>query len=188
MNLTGLIDIQTKDGHYFVSLRNLWLLTYIDGRTGEPIWKLSGGDNRNEAGRTHDFDDITPESVYLANPWSEGASFSWQHHARIWDKDLTQVSVLIHSQRFDLILIHSRSPYSTIANSRMPSDALAGGVHVAVIFRLIRLTRIFLLYSWYANTGVHITLAASSTGLCRLFRILRVQMNPALAPFWWVGA
>lgn len=85
---TGLIIIQTTAGHYLVSLRNLWLLTYVDGETGKPIWNLGGN--------IDEFEDITPETV-LGNNQIEAASFSWQHHARIWGDDLTQVGAYARS-------------------------------------------------------------------------------------------
>ena len=83
--MSGLTDMQTKEGHYFVSLRNLWLLTYINGMTGKPIWTLGG--------KHDDFIDITPEPVLQANLWSAATFFSWQHHARILDDEITQVSI-----------------------------------------------------------------------------------------------
>ncbi|GAM39984.1 hypothetical protein TCE0_034r11978 [Talaromyces pinophilus] len=58
------IDKDNK-GNFLISSRYYHSLTYIDGRTGEIIWKLGGKDNR--------FDDL-----------SDGAAtnISWQHHAR----------------------------------------------------------------------------------------------------------
>ena len=87
------VDIreQTKEGNYLVSLRNLKLLSYIDGKTGKPIWNLGG--------KINDFVDVTSASVLDASPDSDGAlSFGWQHHVRFYDDDLTQVSPAVMSQ------------------------------------------------------------------------------------------
>ena len=84
MILPRLIDEQTEEGNYFVSLRNLKLLTYIDGATGKPIWNLGG--------KINDFIDVTSPSALSTNPNSRGAlSFGWQHHVR-YNDELTQVS------------------------------------------------------------------------------------------------
>ena len=67
-----------------MSLRNLKLITYIDGKTSEPIWNLGG--------KVNDFTDVTPPSVLAANTESEGAlSFGWQHHVRFLDDAQTHV-------------------------------------------------------------------------------------------------
>lgn len=81
-----LILIQTHEGNYLVSLRNLKLMTYLDGNTGEPIWNLGG--------KINDFLDVTPASILAENPNSDGAlSFGWQHHVRFLDKELSQVCI-----------------------------------------------------------------------------------------------
>lgn len=81
-----LIFEQTKEGNYLVSLRNLKLVTYIDGRTGKPIWNLGG--------KINEFIDVTSTSPLDMNPDSGSAlSFGWQHHVRFSDDDLTQVSL-----------------------------------------------------------------------------------------------
>lgn len=53
-------------GNYLISARNIWAISYIDGKTGEVIWTLG-------AGHVNDFEDL-----------SDGAAraFAWQHHAR----------------------------------------------------------------------------------------------------------
>lgn len=53
-------------GNYLISARNVWGISYIDGKTGDVLWTLGGG-------KVNDFEDL-----------SDGAAraFSWQHHAR----------------------------------------------------------------------------------------------------------
>lgn len=53
-------------GNYLISARNIWGISYIDGKTGDVLWTLG-------AGTVNDFEDL-----------SEGLAtdFAWQHHAR----------------------------------------------------------------------------------------------------------
>ncbi|KUI61744.1 hypothetical protein VP1G_08906 [Cytospora mali] len=53
-------------GNYLVSARNIWAISYIDGRTGDVLWTLG-------AGHVNDFADLTGGAA---------TEFSWQHHAR----------------------------------------------------------------------------------------------------------
>jgi hypothetical protein len=104
---------QTKEGNYLASLRNLKLLTYIDGRTGKPIWNLGG--------KANDFVDITSPSVLDASPDSDGAlSFGWQHHVRFYDDDLTQVSPTVLSYH----LLHIDSGQITLFDNHELENAL----------------------------------------------------------------
>jgi hypothetical protein len=78
--------VQTNEGHYLVSLRNLKMVTYINSETGEPIWRLGG--------KSNDFLDVTTASTLAANPDSGGAlAFGWQHDVKFVGSDLTQVSL-----------------------------------------------------------------------------------------------
>lgn len=60
-------------GNYLISARNVWAISYIDGRTGDVLWTLG-------AGTVNDFADI---SGGLAT------DFAWQHHARWVDEGRT---------------------------------------------------------------------------------------------------
>lgn len=53
-------------GNYLISARNIWGISYIDGKTGDVLWTLG-------AGQANDFEDL---SGGLA------LDFAWQHHAR----------------------------------------------------------------------------------------------------------
>lgn len=55
-----------SQGNYLISARNIWGISYIDGKTGDVLWTLG-------AGSVNDFDDL---SGGLAT------DFAWQHHAR----------------------------------------------------------------------------------------------------------
>ena len=64
------------------------MITYINGETGEPIWKLGG--------KSNDFLDVTPASTLAVNPDSGGAlAFGWQHDVKFMDNQLTQASLWI---------------------------------------------------------------------------------------------
>ncbi|CAN8105447.1 unnamed protein product [Discula destructiva] len=56
-------------GNYLVSARNIWGISYIDGRDGSVLWTFG-------AGTVNDFEDISPEGGPRAT------DFAWQHHAR----------------------------------------------------------------------------------------------------------
>ncbi|KUI74358.1 hypothetical protein VM1G_09870 [Cytospora mali] len=60
-------------GNYLVSARNIWAISYIDGRTGDVLWTLG-------AGHVNDFADLTGGAA---------TGFSWQHHARWVDEGRT---------------------------------------------------------------------------------------------------
>lgn len=60
-------------GNYLISARNVWGISYIDGRTGDVLWTLG-------AGTVNDFADL---SGGLAT------DFAWQHHARWVDEGKT---------------------------------------------------------------------------------------------------
>ncbi|QMW43667.1 hypothetical protein G4B11_007037 [Aspergillus flavus] len=68
-------------GNYLISSRYASCLTYIDGRTGDIIWRLGGKNN--------DFTDL-----------SDGAAtnFSWQHHARFRDNG-TAITIFDNASR-----------------------------------------------------------------------------------------
>lgn len=53
-------------GNYLISARNIWGISYIEGKTGDVLWTLG-------AGSVNDFEDL-----------SDGLAtdFAWQHHAR----------------------------------------------------------------------------------------------------------
>ncbi|KAL1849405.1 hypothetical protein Daus18300_013287 [Diaporthe australafricana] len=55
-----------SQGNFLISARNIWGVSYIDGKNGDVLWTLGGGE-------VNDFADL-----------SGGAAldFSWQHHAR----------------------------------------------------------------------------------------------------------
>lgn len=53
-------------GNYLVSARNIWGISYIDGRTGDVLWTLG-------AGTVNDFEDLSD---------GRATDFAWQHHAR----------------------------------------------------------------------------------------------------------
>ncbi|KAI3391122.1 hypothetical protein diail_7931 [Diaporthe ilicicola] len=55
-----------SQGNFLISARNVWGISYIDGKTGDVLWTLGGGE-------VNDFKDL-----------SDGAAldFSWQHFAR----------------------------------------------------------------------------------------------------------
>ncbi|KAB8225567.1 ASST-domain-containing protein [Aspergillus novoparasiticus] len=74
------VDKDTK-GNYLISSRYASCLTYIDGRTGDVIWRLGGKNN--------DFTDL-----------SDGAAtnFAWQHHARFRDNG-TAITVFDNASR-----------------------------------------------------------------------------------------
>lgn len=56
-------------GNYLISARNIWGISYIDGRTGNVLWTLG-------AGTVNDFTDLSDDSHGRAT------DFAWQHHAR----------------------------------------------------------------------------------------------------------
>ncbi|KAH7329480.1 ASST-domain-containing protein [Stachybotrys elegans] len=58
---------KTEDGNYLVSSRHMNMLTFIDGKTGKPIWNLGG--KRNE------FKDLSD---------GKATNFGWQHDARFY--------------------------------------------------------------------------------------------------------
>lgn len=60
-------------GNYLISARNIWGISYIDGRNGDVLWTLG-------AGVINDFEDL---SGGLAT------DFAWQHHARWVDEGRT---------------------------------------------------------------------------------------------------
>ncbi|KAJ4387457.1 hypothetical protein N0V93_008049 [Gnomoniopsis smithogilvyi] len=53
-------------GNYLISARNIWGISYIDGRTGDVLWTLG-------AGTVNDFEDLSD---------GRATDFAWQHHAR----------------------------------------------------------------------------------------------------------
>lgn len=53
-------------GNYLISARNVWGISYIDGKTGDVLWTLGGG-------KVNDFEDMTGGAA---------RAFAWQHHAR----------------------------------------------------------------------------------------------------------
>jgi hypothetical protein len=56
-------------GNYLVSGRNVFMLSYIDGRSGKVLWNLGG--------RLNEFEDLS------------ATSFSWQHDARLHNNGTT---------------------------------------------------------------------------------------------------
>ncbi|KAH9828456.1 Arylsulfotransferase (ASST) [Teratosphaeria destructans] len=69
------VDKDSK-GNYLVSLRHLYMLVYIDGRTGVILWAVGGN--------AEDFEDV-----------SDGAAtdFEWQHDARWVDEQTGLISL-----------------------------------------------------------------------------------------------
>lgn len=57
-------------GNYLISARNIWGISYIDGRTGAVLWTLG-------AGTVNDFADLSD---------GRATDFAWQHHARWVDE------------------------------------------------------------------------------------------------------
>lgn len=57
-------------GNYLVSGRHTSSLTYIDGKTGGPIWHMGGDQNQ-----------------FKYAPLGTDVLFAWQHHARLHDDD-----------------------------------------------------------------------------------------------------
>ncbi|KAF5358857.1 hypothetical protein D9757_012686 [Collybiopsis confluens] len=53
---------KTEDGNFLISSRHYYTLYYLDGITGEIIWRIGGANSSFSMG--------------------DGANFSWQHHAR----------------------------------------------------------------------------------------------------------
>lgn len=62
-------------GNFLISARNIWGISYIDGKTGEVLWTLG-------AGEVNDFKDLSDGA---------GLDFSWQHFAR-WVQDGRSIS------------------------------------------------------------------------------------------------
>lgn len=118
---------KTSEGNYLVSLRNLKTLTYIDGKTGKPVWHLNG--------RLNQFTDITRQAVLAANKGSEGAlGFGWQHHARFWDNAISMVGGELLTQRSELVVTVYRSPSSTTTSSLLSRTVAALLAHEVVRF------------------------------------------------------
>lgn len=63
-------------GNYLVSARNIWGVSYIDGRSGDVLWTLGGG-------TVNDFEDLSD---------GRATDFAWQHHAR-WVDEGTRLSL-----------------------------------------------------------------------------------------------
>lgn len=55
-----------SQGNFLISARNIWGISYIDGKSGDVLWTLGGGE-------VNDFEDFSGGA---------GLDFSWQHHAR----------------------------------------------------------------------------------------------------------
>lgn len=62
-------------GNFLISARNIWGISYIDGKTGEVLWTLG-------AGEVNDFKDLSDGA---------GLDFSWQHFAR-WVQEGRSIS------------------------------------------------------------------------------------------------
>ncbi|OJK00134.1 hypothetical protein ASPACDRAFT_13246, partial [Aspergillus aculeatus ATCC 16872] len=77
-----------RRGNYLVSARYANCLSYVDGRTGEILWRLGG--------KRNNFTDLTSPAA-AASSFGEPAgpgpgpgpatNFTWQHHARFRDND-----------------------------------------------------------------------------------------------------
>ncbi|KAI3599041.1 aryl sulfotransferase [Moniliophthora roreri] len=80
-----------REGNYLISGRHTSTIYYVDGKSGEIIWRLGG--------KRSDF------------TVGEGASFSWQHHAR-WLGD-----GFISSERNPSVFNNDASPFEVKANS-----------------------------------------------------------------------
>ncbi|PYH46281.1 arylsulfotransferase family protein [Aspergillus saccharolyticus JOP 1030-1] len=87
-----------RQGNFLVSARYANCLTYIDGRTGEILWRLGG--------KRNDFVDISPSVAAAAAASTErgteaigpATNFTWQHHARFRDND-TAITLFDNASR-----------------------------------------------------------------------------------------
>ncbi|EFW99338.1 hypothetical protein CMQ_5759 [Grosmannia clavigera kw1407] len=84
---------KTKAGNYLLSMRHLYSLLLIDGRTGEIIWKLGG--------RKNVFSELPPpKGISLSRPLLN--HMRWQHHAHyVAGTNETQMTIFdnYHSKR-----------------------------------------------------------------------------------------
>ncbi|KAI1339904.1 Arylsulfotransferase-domain-containing protein [Xylariaceae sp. FL0016] len=67
---------KSAEGNYLISSRHFHSLYYIDGQTGGKLWTLGGKKNN--------FTDISD---------SNALNFAWQHHARVRDESITQLTL-----------------------------------------------------------------------------------------------
>lgn len=72
------INSVQKDAHgnFLISSRHFSSIYYIDGRTGDVSWTLGG--------KRNNFADLSN---------GDATDFTWQHHARWANKDLTSISL-----------------------------------------------------------------------------------------------
>ncbi|PYI35910.1 hypothetical protein BP00DRAFT_432683 [Aspergillus indologenus CBS 114.80] len=87
-----------RRGNYLVSARYTNCLSYIDGRSGEILWRLGG--------KRNNFTDVSGPAA-AASPIAEAAeaaesgpatNFTWQHHARFRDND-TAITLFDNASR-----------------------------------------------------------------------------------------
>ncbi|RAH41772.1 arylsulfotransferase family protein [Aspergillus brunneoviolaceus CBS 621.78] len=82
-----------RRGNYLVSARYANCLSYVDGRTGEILWRLGG--------KRNNFTDLTSspaESFGGSAGPGPATNFTWQHHARFRDND-TAITLFDNASR-----------------------------------------------------------------------------------------
>lgn len=95
-------------GNYLISSRYMHTLTYIDGRTGDIIWKLGGKKNM--------FEDLSGGNA---------TGFAWQHHAR-WRDNQTAITMFDNeSQGSQTPVAPSRGLYIALDQENMTAEVKA---------------------------------------------------------------
>lgn len=100
-------------GNYLISARNIWAISYVDGRTGDVLWTLG-------AGSVNDFEDLSA---------GRATDFAWQHHARWVDEGKTLSFFDNHYHRIG-------DPYGPSGARVVDLDTTAEGQRTARLRRL----------------------------------------------------